>query len=813
MADTCPIISFQAAGAEVQVQACTPRAIRVRFFGPPVVAEASYVGREAWPSVPSADVSERSAGADNRATDGDRISTGRLTLDVDTSGAAPGFALFDPTGRRLLGTPARGGIVRETVTDSESGEQRGRVTIQLQRSRTGYEDDVHFYGLGQGGGAQLDRIGTSRLFWNSQVGHGSGVDFGVPLVVASAPGGAYGLFFDTTAMARLDTARGSGGLTLRYEADVPSFDLYFLAGPRPADVLEAYCELTGFPALPPKWSLGFLQSTRFFDNTDDILEIGRTLREKRLPCDAMIFLSTYGNAQGWNEGVGHLGFHKALLPDPADTLGKLQHELNLRVITHEYPVIHPGAPGYAEAEQRGYLLDVAYPAPPPAPAPASGDSRDAAHLRQLYAENQRFLDFTNPECRAWWWAQHRHLVELGVAGWWLDGGEGPSGPAPLHRGTPLLLHNAFDLYRFRAFADGEAEDRPDGRAWMLCRSGAAGMQRLGAGTWSGDINTTFTTFEAQILLGLGLAMSGVPYFGTDIGGFYPNALDGELYARWFQFGAFAPIFRAHGWVWRQHLPWAHGPEVEAICRRYGELRMRLLPYLYTAAWEAHTTGMPLMRPLAMEYPDDPNIWELGRQYLFGPDLLVAPVTRAGASHWPVYLPAGVWYDFWTGQKYEGGRAISVETPLETMPLFVRGGAIIPMGPVMQRTDERPLDDLTLLVYPGGSTESGARVIYEDDGATRAYQRGQFALTEIRSSFADGSAVVEIGGASGEYAGQPATRDLTVRLWAEQAPSEVTIRRGGQTDNAASWQFESPCWIQVSVPHVDRREAVTVHVSW
>jgi alpha-glucosidase (family GH31 glycosyl hydrolase) len=818
MADTCPIISFQAAGGTVQARACTPRAIRVRFFGPPVVAEASYVGREEWPPVSSPD-------ATTEAVTEERISTGRLTLRVDASGSSantPGFALFDGAGRRLLGTPPRGGIVRETVTDSESGEPRGRVTIQLQRSRTGYEDDVHFYGLGQGGGAQLDRIGTSRLFWNSQVGHGSGVDFGVPLVVASAPGGAYGLFFDTTAMARLDTARGSGGLTLRYEADVPSFDLYLLAGPRPADVLEAYCELTGFPALPPKWSLGFLQSTRFFENTGEILELAATMREKRLPCDALIFLSTYGNAQGWNRGVGHLGWQQALFPDPAATLGTLRDEHHLRFITHEYPVIHPDAPGYAEAERRGFLLDIAYPAPPPAsasvPAASSGDGRDAAHSRQLYAENQRFLDFTNPECRAWWWAQHQEIVDLGVAGWWLDGGEGPSGPAPLHRGTPLLLHNAFDLYRFRAFADGEARDRPDGRAWMLCRSGAAGMQRLGAGTWSGDINTTFTTFEAQILLGLGLAMSGVPYFGTDIGGFYPNALDGELYARWFQFGAFAPIFRAHGWVWREHLPWAHGPEVEAICRRYGELRMRLLPYLYTAAWDAHTTGMPLMRPLAMEYPDDPNVWELGRQYLFGPDLLVAPVTRAGATHWPVYLPAGAWYDFWTGQKYEGGRAVSVETPLDTIPLFARGGAIIPMGPVMQRTDERPLDDLTLLVYPGAPAAgdgvwSGVGVLYEDDGATRAHQRGEYARTEIRSAFDDDAVLVEIDAAQGEYAGQPAARDITVRIWSQRQPSRVTVQRGGRADDTALWEHDGQTWLQVSVPQVDRRETVTVHVTF
>jgi len=753
-----------------------------------------------------------------------RISTGRLTLQTEDGADGPRLILFDGAGRHLLGTSPLGGIVREEVVDAASGGRRGRVVVQLQRSRTGYEDDVHLYGLGQGGGAQLDRLGTSRVFWNSQVGHGPGVDFGVPLVVAVAPGGSYGLFFDTTAMARLDTARGSGGQTLRYEADVPSFDLYVLAGPRPADVLAAYAELTGFPALPPRWSLGFLQSTRFFDTTEDILHLARTIREKQLPCDALIFLSTYGPSQGWNEGVGHLGFHRQLLPDPAVTLRELREEYALRVITHEYPVIHPDAPGYDEAERRGFLLDVAYPAPPPAPAPAPSDVRDVAHRRQGYFEDQRFIDFTNPEARAWWWEQHRHLVELGVAGWWLDGGEGPSDPAPMHRGNALLMHNAFDLYRFRAFAEGEARDRPDGRAWMLCRSGAAGMQRLGAGTWSGDINTTFTTFEAQVLLGLGLAMSGVPYFGTDIGGFYPNALDGELYARWFQFGAFSPIFRAHGWVWRQHLPWAHGPEVEAICRRYLELRLRLLPYLYTIAWQAHTGGLPLMRPLAMEYPGDPNVWELGREYLFGPDLLVAPVTRAGASHWPVYLPAGRWYDFWTGEAHEGGRAISVATPLDALPLFARGGSIIPMGPVMQRTDERPLDELTLLVYPGAHGVGGTCTIYEDDGATRAHQRGERALTRVRTSFADGAARIEVDATDGAYAGQPDRRDLTVRAWCSRQPGRVQIRRGDLDVDVAmdsagpgagggpSWWTEGTHWAVVRVPDSDPRQPLTIELG-
>ena len=814
MAESCPVIEVPAAGSTVSVQACTPGAVRIRFFGPPIVPEASYVGREEWPRVESAEPSGDGSAAR-------RISTGRLTVQVDEGSGSPAISVFDGGGRRLLGTPARGGITREQVVDAATGERRGRVVVQLQRSRTGYEDDVHFYGLGQGGGAQLDRLGTSRLFWNSQVGHGPGVDFGVPLVVASAPAGAYGLFFDTTAMARLDTARGSGGQTLRYEADVPTLDLYVLGGPTAADVLQAYCELTGFPAMPPKWSLGFLQSTRFFDRTQDVLDLAQTIRDRSLPCDAIIFLSTYGPSQAWNKAVGHLGFHDVLFPDPAATLGQLQDGLGFRVIIHEYPVLHPAAPGYAEAEERGFLLDVAYPAPVPVQASTPTDARDAAHRTQGYAENQRFIDFTNPDARVWWWEQHRHLVDLGVAGWWLDGGEGPSGPAPMHRGDALLMHNAFDLYRFRAFAEGEARDRPDNRAWMLCRSGAAGMQRLGAGTWSGDINTTFTTFEAQLPLGLGLAMSGVPYFGTDIGGFYPNRLDGELYARWFQFGAFSPIFRAHGWVWREHLPWAHGPEVEAICKKYLELRMRLLPYIYTLSWQAHTHGLPLMRPLALEYPGDPNVWELGSEYLFGPDLLVSPVTRSGATHWPVYLPAGTWFDFWTGERYEGGQSVSVATPLETVPLFARGGSIIPLGPVMQRTDERPLDDLTLLVYPGAP---GACTIYEDDGATQAFRDGQYALSEVRSSFDNGVVRVEVGAVTCQYAGQPARRDVTVRVRSDDRPRAVSVRQGGRDvavqehdadprgDTGPYWSYDGAGWANVRLPGVDPRQSLTVELS-
>ena len=798
------------AHGEVTIDARAPRIIRIRLFGPPTVPEASYVRRDDWPGAASATVPAGLA-------PGRYVTTPYAAVRIDGGDDQPmRLTLFDGDGRPLLATTPPVGIVREQSVDPATRMTRDRVVIHLTRYRSDVADDVHVYGLGQGGGAQLDRLGTSRVFWNSQVGHGPGVDFGIPLLIASAPGGAYGLFFDTTAAARLDTARGSGGLSLRYEADTPTLDLYFLAGPRPADVLDAYAEVTGFPAMPPRWALGFLQSTRFFERTEDILDLAREIRARQFPCDAIIFLSTYGQSRGWNAGVGHLGPHPELLPEPAAVMRELQDTLGFRVVTHEYPVLHPAAPQYAEAEARGFLLEVAYPAPPA----QTDDGPHAPRRVQVYAENQRFVDFTNPEARAWWWEQHRHLVELGVAGWWLDGGEGPSGSSPMHRGDATLLHNTFDLLRFTAFADGEARDRPDGRPWMLCRSGAAGMQRLGAASWSGDVNTTFTTLEAQVPLGLGLAMSGVPYWGTDIGGFFPAALDGELYARWFQFGAFCPVFRAHGWEWRRHLPWAHGPEIEAICRRYAELRLCLLPYLYSLAREAHTSGRPLMRPLAFHYPSDPNVWELGSQFLLGPDLLVAPVTRAGATHWPVYLPAGAWYDFWTGERFEGGRSVSAPAPLGTIPLFARGGSIIPLGPTMQRADERPLDDLTLLVYPGAPGEAGECNMYEDDGQSQGYRAGRHALTNVRATWGDGDVQIELDGASGEYPGQPASRNLTFRVWQSSPLGGLHVTRAGRpvevferdagADNAdVSWSFEAPAWCVVRVPAVARDEAVSL----
>jgi alpha-glucosidase (family GH31 glycosyl hydrolase) len=396
---------------------------------------------------------------------------------------------------------------------------------------------------------------------------------------------------------------------------------------------------------------------------------------------------------------------------------------------------------------------------------------------------------------------------MGVAGWWLDGGEGPPAAARLHGGPGRLLHNIYDRFRHEAFAAGEAADRPDQRVFLLCRSGAAGMQRFGATTWTGDVNDDFRTLEAQVPLGLNTGLSGVPYWGTDVGGFFhPVALTAELYARWFQLGAFSPIFRSHGWVWREHVPWAHGPRVEAICRAYAELRYRLLPYTYSLAWQAYAEGLPLMRPLVLNYPDDPRVWALGQQFLWGDDLLVAPVTREGATAWPVYLPAGTWYDFWSGARHEGPGGITVEAPLERLPLLVRAGSLVPMGPLMQHTGERPLDEVTVLVHPPVDSGAVARfALYEDDGRTQAYRTGRHALTALECTAGPEGVTVRIGEPTGERALVPAGRRYALEVRGVAVPTAVTVaetalpRRDGPDGDGPGWWVDARGFTHVRLP--------------
>ncbi len=759
-------VRFDAGKSRLTITFCTPRIVRIAFGAPDPAP--SYVGPRDWPGAPV------------RLEGNEPIRLATSDLHVEVSTVPLRLAFFDATGALLLREPEDDGMAVDPPAD-------GRQSI---RARFAFAGEQHFYGLGQGGAA-LDRLGVTRQLWNTHLGHGPGSDMGVPLLLSNR---GYALFFDNASDARLAVGRSDNGVRIVYSAASGPLIWYFLIGHDLRGVMREVAELLGRAPMPPRWALGFLQSTRHFRDTEELRQLPRTIREKRIPCDGLIYLSTYGEAQGWNRGVGHLEFQPELWRDPAVLLGEAQAR-HFQLITHEYPVLHEDSPLFAEAESKGYLLDAGYER-------VGGSGRPAA----TYREGQRYLDFSSPAVRTWWWSAHRHLVRLGIAGWWLDGGEGPPATAKLQAGDGTRLHNIYDRLRHQGFAEGEAADRPDQRVFLLCRSGAAGMQRFGATCWSGDINNDFATLEAQVPLGLNTGLSGVPYWGTDVGGFFhPIPETGELYARWFQLGAFSPIFRSHGWVWREHVPWAHGPEVEAICRRYAELRYRLLPYTYTLAWQAHTLGLPLMRPLVLNYPDDPRVWNLGHEFLWGDDLLVAPVTREGATAWPVYLPAGRWHDFWTGAPYEGPGGITVPAPLERLPLLARAGAIVPMGPVVQHTGEWPLDELTLLIYPGDAGSTSRFELYEDDGHSNAYLRGQRASTPIECEAAPAHVTVRIGEPSGDRSVVPRGRRYVLRLRVDR-PARVVVdghgelpRRESPETGAAGWWVDAEGFTLVRLP--------------
>ena len=377
-----------------------------------------------------------------------------------------------------------------------------------------------------------------------------------------------------------------------------------------------------------------------------------------------------------------------------------------------------------------------------------------------------------------YWPAHKPLYDLGIDGWWPDQGDGLDGPSK--------------LARIRMYWEGSQLWRPNERPFALHRNGYPGMWRYGAFLWSGDVNSTWETLKVHVADGVNTALSGVHLWGTDIGGFIPTPeYTGELHVRWFQFGAFCPLFRAHGRDWHLRLPWGwntgelgpnevanfpgppaselHNPDVEPICRKYLELRYRLMPYLYSAMRECAQTGVPIVRAMWIHHPDDPIAAMRGDQYFWGRDMLVAPVVEKGATFRRVYLPSGTWTDFWTEESINGGRDLDRKIDLTTMPIYVRAGAILPMGPVRQYTGEPSDEPLTLVVYPGAD---GSSMVYEDDGESFAYRTG--AWKGIATSWKDRDRALTLRLAQNSKMLPPLTRQIAVRVAGSKDTKTVTF---------------------------------------
>jgi alpha-glucosidase/alpha-D-xyloside xylohydrolase len=632
------------------------------------------------------------------------------------------------------------------VQELRVDEHTGSVAFRL--------GDGPVFGLGAGG-PQFDRRHASYRMRSGQGGyelrtHGGRVP--IPWLIGTAGWAMFvhqpfGTFDLTGTDGRFDpglpgrTNRCRGAMAADDVHDPLPLDLFVVAATAPTQVMAEYARLTGRPEMPPRWALGYQQSHRTLVSREDTLAVARTFREKKLPCDALIYLGTGFVPSGWNTANGSFQFNPHIFPDPREMLRELHDEhfkvvLNAVILTRS---LH-------------------------------GTVRDPCNLSRF--------DEQETSC---YWNEHRTVFAMGVDGWWPDEGD--------------RLSIASRLTRIRMYWEGAQLDRPDERPYALHRNGYAGMQRYAAFLWSGDVYSTWETLRTQLRVAINTGLSGLPYWGTDTGGFVPTKeLTAELYLRWFQFSTFCTLFRSHGRTWKLRLPWGwdtgelgpneisnyrgaanpdptelHNAAVEPICRTYLELRYRLIPYLYSAVHEAHETGLPILRALWLHYPEDAAAVARGDEYLWGRDILVAPVTEPGAASRNLYLPNGAWYDFWTEERVTGGRNITRPVDLATMPLYVRAGAIVPLGPVKQYTAE-PVDaPLTLVVYPGAD---GAYTLYDDDGVSFDYRTGQW--MGIAMTWDDARRTLSLALATASRMLPPTPRRIEVRLASATATRAITF---------------------------------------
>jgi alpha-D-xyloside xylohydrolase len=545
-------------------------------------------------------------------------------------------------------------------------------------------------------------------------------------------------------------------------------DYYFVYGPELDDVVGGYRRITGPAPMLPRWALGLWQSRQRYETAAQSLAAVDGFRSRGIPFDNIVQDWFYWKEAAW----GSHEFDKSRFPDP-DAWVRAIHAKHAHLMISVWGKFYPGTKNFEAMRSQGFLYQ-----------------RNLSEgLRDWVGDGGHpytFYDAFNPEAGKLFWSQmNRELWSKHVDAWWLDAPEPDLCPSstlecqrthmhPTALGTGSRMLNAYSLYNSMSVYEGQRQVAPDQRVFILTRSAFAGQQRYGAAVWSGDITSTWTALRQQIPAGLGLSVSGLPYWTMDIGGFSvpprfsakkPTAADKEewreLNARWFQFGAFVPLLRVHGEAPKREM-WELGGESHPAYKtelKFDRIRYRLLPYIYSLAGKVTHEGGTIMRPLVMDFRTDRRALEVSDEYLFGPAFLVSPVTAYKARSRSVYLPvAAGWYDFWTGEAVAGGQTIEAPAPYDAMPVHVKAGAIVPTGPELKYTDEKPADPIVLWVYAGAD---GELALYEDDGLTYEYEKGAFARIPIR--WHDRTRTLTIGQREGSFASMLKERTFEVVL--------------------------------------------------
>ncbi|MGC8813664.1 MULTISPECIES: glycoside hydrolase family 31 protein [Dictyoglomus] len=610
-----------------------------------------------------------------------------------------------------------------------------------------FEKEEAFLGLGEKMGG-LNKKGKKYINWNTDdphhYPHTDPLYQSHPFFLAWNSEFSYGIFFDNTFRTYFNLGEESSKYYYFY-ADNGELDYYFIYGPTPKEVIENYTLLTGRYYMPPLFALGYQQSKWGYKNKEMLMDIARKFREKDIPCDVLYMDIDH------MDGFRVFTFDEERFPNIKNMIEDLNN-MGFKIV----PIVDPGVKKdinyeiYREGVEKDFFCR---------------RSTGEIYVGYVWPGECAFPDFTKKEVRDWWGEKQKRLTEAGVSGIWNDMNEPSSFSHPMdifsrswerhntfwgifsdhndeifydktfpkdvvhgEKGefTHDEIHNVYGLLMAKASYEGWRRENPNVRPLIITRAGFSGVQKYSA-VWTGDNKSWWEHLYISIPMLQNLGISGVPFIGADVGGFGLDSSP-ELFVRWIELGIFYPFFRNHSELnTRSQEPWAFSKEVEEISKEYIKLRYRLIPYFYSLFWEAKEKGIPLIRSLILEFPNDKEAIHNYDEFLLGPFILVAPIYQEGVRARVVYLPEGLWYDFWEGKVYKGPDYISIKAPLDKIPIFIREGSIIPLWEPQNYIGEKKQETLEILIYPG----KGEFTYYEDDGISWDYEKGIYNLIKFK----------------------------------------------------------------------------------
>ena len=700
----------------MRISVCSGSIVHVLYSPVSTIPEEKQIAviRTKWP--PARRMVTETAEEATVATPDLRVTVTKKDGFVSFSAAGAGHEKLIQEGPKIM-TPA---------------QVNGEKTYHAEDVFAIYGSEESFYGLGQHQAGVWDYRGESVDLSQENT------EIAIPLLVSSK---GYGIFWNNPSRSRFNNRFVH---TVYLSSEVAgTIDYYFIYGPDFDRIVAGYRMLTGAAPMFGRWAYGYWQSKNRYQTQEEVLSVAAKYREMKIPIDDIV------QDWFWWGRTGDFKFN-AKYPDPKGMIDTLHGE-HYHFMISIWPFFDPGSDVYAEMERRGYFIE-------------------KTKVAGFHPLGMAVYDATNPAARHYYWSLvDKALFRIGADAWWMDTTE----PETEGQQENILLGhklaigsgdryaNVYPLLDTQGVYRGQRAASSEKRVFILSRSAFAGSQRNGVTAWSGDVLSDWTAYRRQIPAGLNFSLSGIPYWTTDIGGFFignPND-EGyrELFVRWFEYGTFCPIFRVHGTrTTNQNELWSYGEPAQEILTKFDRLRYRLLPYLYSLAWRVTSGSYTIMRPLAMDFREDRRALDTGDEFLFGPAILVNTVTEPGATTRRLYLPRADWVDFWTGRTEAGGRSIDAAAPLDRIPLYVRAGSIVPMGPEVQYATENLSAPVELRVYPGAD---GEFTLYEDENDGYAYERGAYATVEIK--WDDRAKRLSFGARHGRYPGMPAAETFHV----------------------------------------------------